>query len=146
MTDRFWSKVRKEICWIWTASKDRDGYGYFQVNGKACKAHRVSYAFSHGEIPHGMLVCHRCDNPSCVNPDHLFLGTSRDNMQDKVTKGRMVGNWGAGENVPTSKLTEAQVIAIREDTRSRPEIAKEYGVSRPLISLIQRRKIWKCIP
>lgn len=132
-------------CWNWVAYKDKNGYGNFQYLGKSWKAHRISYELYRSKVPDGSLVCHSCDNPSCVNPAHLFLGTPMDNMKDKVTKGRMRGNWIPGKSHGT-KLTELQVLQIRADTRSRPTIAKEYGVSRPLVSLIQRRKIWKHIP
>lgn len=75
-------------CMIWKGIKTPNGYGKFHVNYKAVGAHRYSYKIHFGEIPEGMLVCHHCDNPPCVAPNHLFLGTSRDNMQDKIKKGR----------------------------------------------------------
>lgn len=86
---RFWSKVDKSgDCWTWTASKNHGGYGQFGANGKGYISHRVSWSISNGDIPKGMLICHHCDNPPCVNPDHLFLGTYQDNMDDKMRKGR----------------------------------------------------------
>ena len=86
---RFWDKVEKtDGCWVWTASKNRQGYGYFRFDGKMRKAHRMAWLFAIGEIPEGMMVCHSCDNPSCVNPEHLWLGTGQDNMDDMNTKGR----------------------------------------------------------
>ena len=99
MNYRFWNKVNKEgqihfilrtKCWIWTAHKYPKGYGQFGFNGKVTAAHRVSWILHYGPIPEGLLVCHRCDNPSCVNPEHLFLGTAKDNAEDMGRKGRQV--------------------------------------------------------
>lgn len=94
------SKVKKtETCWLWTAGLDKDGYGKFAIGlgGKAqihTRAHRFAYEIFVGPIPVGMVVCHRCDNPPCARPEHLFLGTPKDNNDDKVTKGRHVRLWG----------------------------------------------------
>lgn len=86
--ERFWSKVDKSgECWLWTGGKS-GGYGYFKVNGSTLRANRLAYEIEHGEIPEGMLVCHSCDTPACVNPAHLWLGTDKDNQADKVAKGR----------------------------------------------------------
>jgi len=88
--ERFWSHVAKsDGCWLWTAHVNRTGYGHFALSrSRGRSAHRVSHELNIGPIPSGMLVCHRCDNPRCVRPDHLFLGTPSDNMHDKVAKGR----------------------------------------------------------
>jgi len=94
-------------CWEWSASKHRQGYGRIRLGkkeGKTVQAHRVSYELFIGEIPSEKLVCHRCDNPSCVNPDHLFLGTHKDNMIDKYKKGRQ-GILPTGEDHWTHKRT-----------------------------------------
>lgn len=100
---RFWSKVDRPVdgCWEWKAGKFRYGYGAFSLKEKLLKAHRVSYELAYGPIPEGMYVCHHCDNPPCVNPTHLFIGTPQDNMTDKIRKGRLVacpgernGMWG----------------------------------------------------
>ena len=96
-TDRFYSKMdRSGACWLWLCGVDADGYGKFQINGssheeprqKHVRAHRLSYELTHGEIPDGLYVLHKCDTPRCCNPEHLFLGTALDNARDAVAKGR----------------------------------------------------------
>ena len=139
LEERFWSKVDKSSnCWVWTASFRSGDYGQFRVEGKIQLAHRVSYVIEHGSIPDGLCVCHTCDNPSCVKPKHLFLGTRNDNNQDAIRKGRNA----RGRMVPQAKLTEKQVKAIRLDTRPRKEIAKEYGLHYNTISKIRTGKRW----
>lgn len=116
--NRFLSKIRKRKgCWIWLASR-RGKYGCFSCKGKAIDAHRWSYMYYNGEIPEGMFVCHKCDNPLCVNPEHLFLGTHEDNMKDASKKGRLVNR----------KLTNRQVAYIRKSVLSNRELANKYGV------------------
>lgn len=85
----FWSKVDKsKECWEWTGCKDRDGYGQFGYNNRQWKAHRIAYFFSHGSIDDSKLICHHCDNPKCVRPEHLYQGTVKDNSQDMINRGR----------------------------------------------------------
>jgi len=87
--ERFWSRVKKtDRCWLWTGNKNPDGYGMFWLDGKAHGAHRVSWLFHYGEIPKHLFVLHHCDNPACVRPCHLFLGTAGDNSRDSWAKGR----------------------------------------------------------
>lgn len=111
-------------------------------------AHRISYRIYNGEIPYGMYVCHHCDNPRCVNPEHLFLGTQADNMHDCAVKGRKTPSGSIGERHGMSKLSASQVIEIRERNshgERGSELADEYGMSRAAISLIVNRHIWKSI-
>lgn len=134
----FWDKVSIwETCWEWTGSLKENGYGSFKSGSKAWNAHRFAYTFAYGEIPDGSLVCHRCDNPSCVRPAHLFLGTARENTMDMVSKGR----WAkpprlTGESHAGAKLSSAQVAKIRElsSSVSGVELAKMFGVTPASVS------------
>lgn len=153
--DRFWSKVdigNKDDCWIWTAKVSRNGYGRFHQTVKKgvykqFGAHRVSYEITNGEIPDNMVVCHKCDNPKCVNPNHLLLGTQSENLIDMHKKKRWTSNDRSGENNNSSKLTEDKVREIRKKYKPRiytaRMLAEEYNVSIPLIEKILSRKLWK---
>lgn len=144
--NKFWSRVQilsESECWNWVAGKDGRGYGGFSVNhNKSYLAHRVAYMYANGEIPEKMFVCHKCDNPQCCNPSHLFLGTPKDNMQDKARKGR--GNAPKGEFSGRSKLTKEDVIKIRHLRKSKTllEIAQEFGISFQHVSDIANGKKW----
>lgn len=111
---KFANRIQKtDTCWIWVGNiNPATGYGrlFFEKN---LFAHRVSYELHQGPIPEGMVVCHKCDNPPCVNPEHLFLGTHADNVNDKMSKGRWAGGSLPGERHPNSKLTDEQVLEIR---------------------------------
>jgi len=107
-------------------------------------AHRRAWASVHGDIPPGMCVLHHCDNPSCISVDHLFLGTKGDNNRDRASKGRSASQ--AGEHNPAAKLTQAQVVAIRNDPRLHREIAVDYGVGRNTISRIKGGQRWHQTP
>jgi hypothetical protein len=138
--ERFFSKVKiNDVtgCHEWTGAKFRDGYGQFRVgNGtlKMISAHRWICE----PIPEGMLVLHKCDNRSCVNRDHLFFGSHKENMTDMVAKNRQA----KGARCAKTKLTEDQVKEIRKDTRRQRDIADAYGVGKSLISYIKRKEIW----
>lgn len=133
-------------CWLWIGSDDNKGYGKFSIKGKTTKAHRASYELYKGCIPIGLHVLHVCDNPICVNPDHLFLGTHSDNMKDRQTKGRNPTFVRYGSNNPASKLDYKAIMEIREKYQPRKysirKLAKEYGVSFQLIQKIVVGKIW----
>ena len=143
--DRFFSKVHKtDSCWLWIAKwKDNKGYGRFHFRNKDWCAHRVSYVLHKGEIPDGMCVCHTCDNPGCVNPDHLWLGTVKQNIRDCKRKGRM--NDRRGEKHPRSRLTKDDVIKIRLSNLSLKELAENFNVTDGHICNIKKRVCWKHI-
>jgi hypothetical protein len=143
----FAKKGSADECWWWIGKKSK-GYGILNVDGKRTLAHRYSYTLNIGLIPDGMLVCHRCDNPLCVNPSHLFLGTNQDNHADMIAKGRAKGAIVPGEKHSTAKLTEAQVreIRLRRDSgESVKSLSVSFGVSVSQIRHICSRKNWKTI-
>ena len=125
--------------------KDKDGYAIFKKDGKAMKIHRHIYEECFGEIPKGMIVRHKCDNPSCINPEHLEIGTHQDNSNDKVSRGRHKG--GKGETHGMAKLTKELVEEIRNKyipyKVMQKDLAIEYGVSKRTIQAIVRKEIWK---
>ena len=129
-------------CWMWEGSVSGNGYGQIGENYKVFSSHRISYELHVGPIPAGMFVLHKCDVKTCVNPEHLFLGTQADNVADMKNKGRC----NKGEDRPQAKLTEANVIAIRADTRPQRKIAEEYEVDQALIWKVKHRKAWSHVP
>ena len=128
-------EVASSDCWEWSRSRNPDGYGRIRDD----RAHRVAYRAFVGEIPEGMCVCHHCDNPSCCNPDHLFLGSHRENMADRDRKMRLP----RGEGHHLAKLTEDQIRAIRKDPRSQVEIGNDYGVAQSVVWKIRNRVTWR---
>lgn len=144
--DRFWSKVDTSgDCWVWTAERTKDGYGRFALHGRSRRAHRVAYLLCIGQIPDGLFVCHRCDNPPCCNPAHLFLGTDLDNVNDSITKGRHT----RGERTGSAKLCEADVIDIRyfyATGMSITRLAPLYGIAVRTARSIVARETWKHVP
>jgi hypothetical protein len=146
LEERFWSKVNKtSTCWLWIASK-RNNYGSFWYEGKTFKSNRFSYFLHFGYLPEDILVLHKCDNPLCVRPDHLFLGTTQDNIKDKIFKNRQA----KGSINGAAKLTEDQVKEIKKELSNdsiglKTKLAKKYGVHKSLITQISKNKIWKHI-
>ena len=126
-------------CIIWLGYVGHSGYGKFFFNGKLERAHRVAWIKAYGVIPDGMSVLHRCDIPSCVNPNHLFLGTQKDNMRDMCKKNRGL----TGEDAPQAKLSNNDVIKIIKDHRGVTFVARDYGVAPSTISSIRSGKSWK---
>lgn len=139
---RFLSLVTKTHggCWIWRAAISWNGYGFFKIARKMVGAHRASWTMFRGKIPDGMMILHKCDNPPCVNPGHLFVGTQRDNHRDMVLKGRGIN----GEKNGRHKLNRLQVSIIRKTAGvSQQYLADLFGVSQAAISSIQRGKTWR---
>jgi len=139
---------KSDGCWLWQGSvvSDRGGYGRFHIGKKSYRAHRLSWQVYMGEWPGDLFVCHKCDTPRCVNPDHLFLGTTTDNMRDMIRKGRKYDQ--SGENHPSNKLSEKDVFAIRNAHRngiSQADLHRQYGMSRAAICKIIQGKLWSHI-
>jgi hypothetical protein len=138
-----------DACWPWLASKSRPircgsaigEYGFFGMGGKIWRAHRAAWVLFVGPIPKGKKVLHRCDNPPCVNPRHLFLGTQAENAADMARKKRVVTY--QGERHGSSILTTAQVLAIRADRRPHEQVAAEYRTSRSNVGAIRQRRTWR---
>jgi hypothetical protein len=142
LPERFWRFVSKgDGCWLWTGYKTPLGYGRLSLGTQRLLAHRVSWELQHGDIQKGQCVCHTCDTPACVRPDHLFLGTMRDNMHDMIAKQRQGGRTGACPH----PLTEDDVRAIRARAKAGDtgaSIARDYGVSHTTTWAIIRGKTW----
>jgi hypothetical protein len=155
LAERFWAKVdvgEPDACWRWQANTYPNGYGQFAVRCRPRLAHRVSWELEHGvPVPNGLCVCHRCDNRSCVNPAHLFLGTQRDNVRDCIAKGRARRGPGfkgrSGERNYAAKLTQTQVDEIRSryatGAVTQVELGRLYGVTFQSIHHIVRNKRWR---
>jgi hypothetical protein len=137
--ERFWSHVQKsDGCWIWTGCKNKEGYGLFCEHQKQRKAYRVAYELTYGAIPSGKIICHKCNNPPCVRPDHLYAGTHLDNGRDMANAGTFV-----------HKLTPEKVIEIRklyaEGKQSLSMLSKQFGVNVSAIHAVIQRRHWKHI-
>lgn len=135
-------KVLSTGCWEWIASFGSTGYGQMFFRGKPTKSNRISYILYKGEIPNGMCVCHTCDNTKCVNPDHLFLGTRKDNSADMSKKGRSC----QGEKSHLSKLKEKDIVNIRKlllNGYTQCQIAFMYNIDQSNVSYIKNRKTWR---
>lgn len=152
LASRFWPNViRGRDCWLWTGAVNSHGYGRLRSgeDRSVLRAHRVSWELHFGPIPDGLFVLHYCDNPPCVRPDHLFLGTNTDNLRDASKKGRtgpqLHPERYQGENGHRTKLTERDVRDIRRATASQQAIAAQYGINPSSVSKIVLRKTWKHI-
>ena len=172
--ERFWEHAERgseDDCWEWQGYRTSKGYGRMQVNYISLGAHRLSWEIHNGPVPDGLLVCHRCDNPPCVNPEHLFVGTCVDNAQDMLAKGRATTGasngahtqphrrprgdrngarthpekWRRGEAVNGAKLTESSVREIRRlaGTASTYRLADKFGVSPATVQRTIARKTWR---
>lgn len=145
--EKFWKKVKRGVfnaCWPWSGCihKARGGYGLFSISGKWTGAHRVAWmCHTNRAIPDGMVILHKCDNPSCCNPRHLDLGTHADNHADMFSKNRHA----KGERVAGAKLTEKDVVAIFSDSRPNIRIAPDYGISRITVGHIKNGHTWRHI-
>lgn len=147
LLDRFYYKwyIDKNDCWNWLGALNCDGYGVINKRKReTMRVHRLSWMLFNGPIPDGLCVCHKCDNPSCVNPKHLFLGTPADNMKDKHRKGRSANQIGEENN--NAKLTRHQVEFIKDlvsEGLSKTFVAKMFGVRTAAISKIIKGQRWR---
>jgi hypothetical protein len=138
--EQFWALVRKgDDCWDWQGRQSSDGYGVFALDHQRWRAHRLAWTLAHGPIPSGLFVCHHCDRPLCVRPEHLFLGTNDDNMRDMHEKGRGV--------LPPSVLSEREVVEIRrlyaQFEAGYGRLARRFGVHVSTIAMVVNRKTWR---
>lgn len=152
--ERFWEKVDKNgpvvrdgltPCWIWIGSLGTTGYGQFNFDGRTRKAHRAAFALLGVEPDPKLDLCHRCDNTRCVNPDHLFLGTRQENVDDMKAKDR----GPRGERAGNAVLTDAAVVEIRRRCAAgekQKDVGADYGVGQDSVSLIVNRKQWAHVP
>lgn len=156
---RFWAKVKKSPrCWLWTGTVSGTGYGVIKAHGKMWFAHRIAFAAAFGPFFPALCVCHACDTPLCVRPDHLFLGTTQDNTKDRDAKGRKAAGdrsgrrkhpsaYPAGRGWPWAKLTDDAVRSIRARHAaggvSYRQLAREYSVSKHTIYLVIKGLKWR---
>ena len=146
VSDRLWAKVKRGPgCWEWTGNRDKNGYGRIATKrGVPTLVHRLSYMLHFGDAS-GLVVMHGCDNPPCVRPGHLFLGTPGDNAKDAANKGLL----SRGEGHCKSKLTNEQTRLLREDVASgsmtQRTVAKKYGVSASLVTMIKQGKVRRAV-
>lgn len=148
LADRFWRHIRKsEGCWVWTGAHDQRGYGQMGRDGKTVRSTRVAWELHHGPVPDGLWVLHRCDNPPCVRPDHLFLGTSRDNHNDMWKKGRGKTARIPGELHPSAALSNTQARDLRARWAAggvtQTALAREYGTSLRVVNAIVRGRTYR---
>lgn len=143
-SDRFWRRVKRaDGCWLWIGARHPKGHGYASLDGRVQYAHRVAWQLTYGSIPDGREVCHRCDNPPCCNPAHLFIGTHADNMRDMAHKGRALA-----AALKRAKLTPRSVAVIKSRLRAgetQQSIADDYSVTRSAIGYIAQGRRWSHI-
>ena len=148
VVNRFWKYLKvgkKDECWEWSGSRAvRGGYGQLNDRHKLLKVHRISYELHKGKIPEGEMICHKCNNPPCCNPNHLYAGTNTDNTRDRIVSGTQYNIPPlSGEKSPSAKLTYEIVKEIRQSSESCAALGKKYGVSKTAISYIRRGRTWK---
>lgn len=146
--EKFWSLVRRgDECWLWSGNVNPDGYGYFRYGSRTdntrrhVRAHRFAYELTHGDIPPKMEICHHCDTPLCVRPEHLFVGTRQDNVRDCQSKGRTT----KGERSASAKLTAEKVIQLRRlysEGVNRQTLSEIFGISKAQIYKIATYQCW----
>jgi hypothetical protein len=143
VADRFMRHVIRADsgCWVWKAAKDRHGYGKFSLNKRAVGAHRACYLLFRGPIPKGSYVCHSCDNPACVNPAHLWIGTATANARDRDAKDRV--QHGTGHYAAKLKPEDVAEIIKSSHALTQRELAGRFGVAQPTINAILSGKAWK---
>ncbi len=142
LQERFWSKVNtSDECWEWQGARSKSGYGIIWNKGENCSAHRISWELFNSQIPEKTMVLHHCDNKTCVNPKHLFLGTAKDNTRDSVNKNREY--FKKGEGHPDHLFTNAQIREIRASPLSQYRLSKQYRVSEWCIHNILKRISYK---
>lgn len=145
LEERFWEKVDKrgpDECWEWKARKSQKGYGIIIIDGRDRRTHRISYCLHIGKIPDGMCVCHKCDNPACVNPRHLFIGSIKDNDADRDKKHRNA----YGERHGNSKLKDCDIVEMlkmRKNGMFYKDIAKMFDIDSTNVGLICRGAAWR---
>lgn len=149
--ERWWKEDQETGCWNWQGKLLDTGYGQFNLNGdRPVLSHRAAWLIYRGEIPHNpnsaygtYYLCHTCDNPQCVNPDHLFLGDQQSNMNDKMAKARHNYGISRGVNHGNAKVSEGDIRTIRASADSLTTLSKRYGLAKSTVAAIRKRETWK---
>lgn len=147
LSKRLYGNVKRNgKCLEWAGNKDKNGYGRMSVHNKSTLTHRIAWELSNGPIPKGLCVLHKCDNPSCIRIDHLFLGDRIDNNHDCIRKGRANKRGLIGEEHNLAKLTDADVMAIRASDERGKDLAERYDVEQTTITDVRKGKTWQHLP